>query len=68
MNYYTLYLFAHHLEKYESEPLESYDPTFIVDILFTNLIVQKIPKYMKLIEIPMVQILALLQTKDASTI
>ncbi len=54
--------------KYESEPLESYDPTFIVDILFTNLIVQKIPKYMKLIEVPMVQVLALLLTKDASAI
>lgn len=53
MNYYTLYLFAQHLEKNESEPLESYDSTLILDILFTNLIVQKFPKYMKLIEIAM---------------
>jgi hypothetical protein len=68
MNYYTLYLFAHHLEKNESDRLESYDPTLIVDIVFTNLIVHKFPEYMKLIKIAMVQVLALLRTKDASNI
>jgi hypothetical protein len=65
MNYNTLYLFAHHLGKNESDPLESCDPTLILDILFTNLIVHKFPEYVKLIEIAMVQVLAFLRTKDA---
>lgn len=68
MNYYTLYLFAHHLEINESDPLESYDPTLSVDILFRNLIVHKFLEYMKLIKIAMVQVLALLRTKDALAI